>query len=83
MKEVGEKLHLLPVLCRLKLLEHLKVTTFWSSIFPVFNAKTGVIGEGIGAASEESASNFLVLENPWNNKKKNMEQTLTVKQEKI
>lgn len=44
------------------------MTAFWSSVFPLFNAKTGVNGEGLGAASEESASNFLEVEIPWHNK---------------
>lgn len=45
--------------------EGLLETTSWPSAFPLVNANLGVSGEDTGVASDESASNFLELVNPW------------------
>jgi hypothetical protein len=52
---------------------------FWSSLFPLFNANTGVNGDGMAASSEESASNFLELEIPWISKRLSKQNITRVK----
>lgn len=43
-------------------------TTFFSSVFPLFIAKTGVNGDEMGVSSDEPASNFLEVEIPYAHK---------------